>query len=307
MDNELKFAVLIDADNVSEKYIRIILEETSNNGIATYKRIYGDWTSPRMNSWKQVLLNNSIIPIQQYSYTTGKNSTDSAMIIDAMDILYSNTVDGFVIVSSDSDFTRLVARLREAGKQVIGMGETKTPMPFITACNQFKYLDMLYEQKLQEAAAGAEGDTEEENGMAAEEESSAAAEAENVLTAGKPAAERKGARTLLKKKTEKKVSTREERELEKKRQKDLSRVRNALNTIIEKFSDEDNWIFSGKLGDQLSRRMPEFDVRNFGYNKFTAFIKSLGSYEWEERKDVNGQKQIYFRIRKKQSGRDADR
>ncbi|MGN0363581.1 MAG: NYN domain-containing protein [Bilifractor sp.] len=299
MENELKFAVLIDADNVSEKYIRIILEETSNNGIATYKRIYGDWTSPRMNSWKQVLLNNSIIPIQQYSYTTGKNSTDSAMIIDAMDILYSNTVDGFVIVSSDSDFTRLVARLREAGKQVIGMGETKTPMPFITACNQFKYLDMLYEQKLQEAAAGGEGDAEEENVPAAEEE--------NVSSTGKTVSEHKTVRTILKKKPDKRGTTREERELEKKRQKDLSRVRNALNTIIEKFSDEDNWIFSGKLGDQLSRRMPEFDVRNFGYNKFTAFIKSLGSYEWEERKDVNGQKQIYFRIRKKQNGRDTDR
>ena len=105
-----------------------------------------------MKSWKPVLLDNSIIPIQQYSYTTGKNATDSAMIIDAMDILYSNTVDGFCIVSSDSDFTRLVARLREDGKQVIGMGESKTPQPFISACNQFKYLDMLYEQRQQEAA-----------------------------------------------------------------------------------------------------------------------------------------------------------
>ena len=288
MDNELKFAVLIDADNVSEKYIKIILEETSNNGIATYKRIYGDWTSQRMNSWKQVLLNNSIIPIQQYSYTTGKNSTDSAMIIDAMDILYSNTVDGFVIVSSDSDFTRLVARLREAGKQVIGMGETKTPMPFITACNQFKYLDMLYEQKQQEAA-------------------DAEAEAESAAAAEKSLAARKSAKAAAKKKTVRKTKTKEERELEKKRQKDLSRVRNALNTIIEKFSDEDNWIFSGKLGDQLSRRMPEFDVRNFGYNKFTAFIKSLGSYEWEERKDVNGQKQIYFRIRENQNGKENEK
>ena len=290
MENELKFAVLIDADNVSEKYIKIILEETSNNGIATYKRIYGDWTSQRMNSWKQVLLNNSIIPIQQYSYTTGKNSTDSAMIIDAMDILYSNTVDGFVIVSSDSDFTRLVARLREAGMQVIGMGETKTPMPFITACNQFKYLDMLYEQKQQEAA-----DAEAEAEAEAETEAEAAAAAEKSLAA------RKASKAATKKKNVRKTMTKEERELEKTRQKDLSRVRNALNTIIEKFSDEDNWIFSGKLGDQLSRRMPEFDVRNFGYNKFTAFIKSLGSYEWEERKDVNGQKQIYFRIRQSQN------
>lgn len=144
MDTELKFAVLIDADNISDKYIKIILEETANEGVATYKRIYGDWTNPALASWKSVLLDNSIIPMQQYSYTTGKNSTDSAMIIDAMDILYSGTVDGFCIVSSDSDFTRLVARLRESGMQVIGMGENKTPKPFIAACNQFKYLDILY-------------------------------------------------------------------------------------------------------------------------------------------------------------------
>ena len=148
-DMEKKFAVLIDADNIADKYIKIILDETANSGIATYKRIYGDWTSPRLSSWKQVLLNNSIIPIQQYSYTFGKNSTDSAMIIDAMDILYSGTVDGFCIASSDSDFTRLAARLRESGMYVIGMGESKTPKPFISACNQFKYLDILFSNNIQ--------------------------------------------------------------------------------------------------------------------------------------------------------------
>ena len=127
MASDQRFAVLIDADNVSDKYIKIILDEISNDGIATYKRIYGDWTKPALTSWKNVLLDNSILPIQQYNYTTGKNSTDSAMIIDAMDILYSGKVDGFCIVSSDSDFTRLAARLRESGMQVIGMGEEKTP------------------------------------------------------------------------------------------------------------------------------------------------------------------------------------
>ena len=156
METELKFAVLIDADNISDKYIKIILEETANSGIATYKRIYGDWTSPQLASWKSVLLDNSIIPMQQYSYTTGKNATDSAMIIDAMDILYSGHVDGFCLASSDSDFTRLAARLREAGMQVIGMGESKTPQPFISACNQFKYLDLLYEKKQEEAEEAAE-------------------------------------------------------------------------------------------------------------------------------------------------------
>lgn len=143
MDNEKRFAVLIDADNVSEKYIKVILDELSNDGIATYKRIYGDWTNPQLCSWKQALLDNSVTPIQQYAYTTGKNATDSAMIIDAMDILYSGSVEGFCIVSSDSDFTRLAARLREAGMYVVGMGEKKTPKPFIAACNKFTYLDVI--------------------------------------------------------------------------------------------------------------------------------------------------------------------
>lgn len=136
-------AVLIDADNVSDKYIKSIFDEISNHGTPTYKRIYGDWTKPQLGSWKSVLLKYSITPIQQYSYTTGKNATDSALIIDAMDILYSNHVDGFCIVSSDSDFTRLAARLREAGMYVVGMGEKKTPAPFIAACEQFKYLEVL--------------------------------------------------------------------------------------------------------------------------------------------------------------------
>lgn len=143
MENDKKIAVLIDADNVSDKYIKFIFDEISNHGIPTYKRIYGDWTKPQLTSWKAVLLNYSITPIQQYSYTTGKNSTDAALIIDAMDILYSGSVDGFCIVSSDSDFTRLAARLREAGMYVIGMGEKKTPMPFISACEKFKYLEVL--------------------------------------------------------------------------------------------------------------------------------------------------------------------
>lgn len=143
MENDKKIAVLIDADNVSDKYIKFIFDEISNHGTPTYKRIYGDWTKPQLASWKSVLLNYSITPIQQYSYTTGKNSTDSALIIDAMDILYSKNVDGFCIVSSDSDFTKLASRLREAGMYVIGMGEKKTPTPFIAACEKFKYLEVL--------------------------------------------------------------------------------------------------------------------------------------------------------------------
>lgn len=143
MSHDKRFAVLIDADNVAPKFIGSILDELSNEGTITYKRIYGDWTRPDLGAWKKVLLDYSITPIQQYSYTSGKNSTDSAMIIDAMDILYAGKVEGFCIVSSDSDFTRLAARLRESGEYVIGMGEQKTPKPFIAACDKFKYLEVL--------------------------------------------------------------------------------------------------------------------------------------------------------------------
>ncbi len=143
MEKEKRFAVLIDADNVSDKYIKYIFDEVSNHGTPTYRRIYGDWTKPHLSGWKSILLNHSINPIQQYEYTTGKNSTDSALIIDAMDILYSGNVDGFCIVSSDSDFTKLATRLREAGMYVLGMGEQKTPKPFIAACEKFKYLEVL--------------------------------------------------------------------------------------------------------------------------------------------------------------------
>ena len=141
------FALLIDADNVSAKYIKPILTELSRYGNITYKRIYGDWTSTQHSSWKDELLKNSITPIQQFSYTQGKNATDSAMIIDAMDILYANAVDGFCIVSSDSDFTRLVSRLRESGKTVIGMGENKTPEPFRKACDKFTILENLLSEQ----------------------------------------------------------------------------------------------------------------------------------------------------------------
>lgn len=140
---DLRLAVLIDADNVPYSNVKEMLEEIAKNGTPTIKRIYGDWTKPTVSGWKNVLLENAITPVQQYSYTTGKNSSDSALIIDAMDILYSEKVDGFCIVSSDSDFTRLATRLRETGMKVIGIGEKKTPQPFITACDKFIYIEIL--------------------------------------------------------------------------------------------------------------------------------------------------------------------
>ena len=142
-----KIAILIDSDNISSKYVRCICDELAKYGTATYKRIYGNWTDSHGDAWKKVLLEYAITPVQQYNYTTGKNSTDSAMIIDAMDILYSGNVDGFCLVSSDSDFTRLAVRLREAGMLVLGMGEKKTPAPFINACEKFIYLEMLLPEK----------------------------------------------------------------------------------------------------------------------------------------------------------------
>lgn len=271
MENELRFAVLIDADNVSEKYVKIILDETANDGTATTKRIYGDWTSTQMTRWKQVLLENSIIPIQQYSYTTGKNSTDSAMIIDAMDLLYTDRVDGFCIVSSDSDFTRLAARLREAGKKVIGMGESYTPQPFISACDKFKFLDMLYDQRQKEAAEAEQTETDEKK------KASDKPKARNKAAAESEAGER--------------------RKMEKKRAQDLNRVRNILQTIFDKYSDDDDWMITSMVGTQLSKRMPEFDVRNYGYKKLSSFLKSLGICEWEERESSGGQSQLYFRIK----------
>ncbi len=153
--NDLRLAVLIDADNVPYANIKEMLEEITKYGTPTFKRIYADWTKPTVSGWKTVLLENAITPIQQYSYSTGKNSSDSAMIIDAMDILYSGKVDGFCIVSSDSDFTRLAIRLREAGMKVIGFGEKKTLKPFITACDKFIYLEIL---KVEEQAPAGRND-----------------------------------------------------------------------------------------------------------------------------------------------------
>lgn len=264
MEKDLKLAVLIDADNISDKYVKIILDETAKNGIATYKRIYGDWTNTRLVSWKNVLLDNSIMPIQQYSYTTGKNATDAAMIIDAMDILYSGTVGGFCIVSSDSDFTRLVARLREAGMYAIGMGESKTPKPFISACNQFKYLDILLSKEVEESAQKKE-------------------EFDVPKTTAKVIKTKKGIKFNSAKK--------EPEEL--KPQTDLKMIKKAIINLVEECSDDDEWIHSSELRNQLGKRFPDFDVRNFGHSKFSSFIKSLNILDFEQEKNI-----VRFRIKK---------
>lgn len=238
MDKDITFAVLIDADNIASKYAKTILDEIATYGVATYKRIYGDWTNPLLSSWKTTLLDNSIIPMQQYGYTTGKSATDSAMIIDAMDILYSGNVGGFCIVSSDSDFTRLAARLRESGMTVIGMGEVKTPKPFISACNQFKYLDVLFanQKPIEKESKPAKADKRTKQTEAPPEP------ANEILT-------------------------------------NLGTIKNAIASIVDENSDEDGWMFSGDLGNQLAKRYPDFDLRNFGYKKLTPFLESLGLFE----------------------------
>ncbi len=173
VNNELKFAVLIDADNVSYQYIGAVLEEIAKYGAPTFKRLYGDMTNPYLSGWKGVLMKYAITPIQQFGYTVGKNSSDSALIIDAMDILYTGNVDGFCIVSSDSDFTRLATRLREAGKQVLGFGEQKTPDAFIAACNRFTYIEILEHTTL---------DTEDNDGKPSQKNEKKVATRNNTTT-----------------------------------------------------------------------------------------------------------------------------
>lgn len=264
-NDDVRFAVLIDADNVSEKYIKIVLDEVANVGVATYKRIYGDWTSTRLNSWKSCLLDNSITPMQQYGYTVGKNATDSAMIIDAMDILYSGTVDGFAIVSSDSDFTRLATRLRESGMQVIGMGEQKTPKPFISACNQFKYLDLLYAQQQNNETEVVE-DTEDA-----------------VLASTRPEKQHRSRRKPGDTSTMKTLST--------------APVLSAIDAILDIHGDDDGWIDLAWLGNLLVKRLPDFDVRNYGFNRLFPFLKSLDAYEFNEPDGQSGARAIYLRMK----------
>ncbi len=261
MLGDKRFAVLIDADNVSAKYIKYILDEISDYGVATYKRIYGDWTKPSAASWKDVLLENSVTPVQQYGYTVGKNATDSAMIIDAMDILYSGNVEGFCIVSSDSDFTKLSSRLRESGMLVVGMGEKKTPKPFIASCNQFKYLDVLAET--------------ESNSMVLEH------------------SHKKNENNK-----DKKVNIGKEMELETdsankpskspiiadngdspKNMTDIEVIKTTILKMMNEVDEEDQSMNMGELGSRLVKRYPDFDVRNYGDTKLSKFLKKFDFLE----------------------------
>ncbi len=291
MTKEKHYAVLVDAENVSPKYINIIFDEASNYGITTYRRIYGDWTSTRNNGWKSILLYNSITPIQQYSYTDGKNSSDSAMIIDAMDILYTAAVDGFIIVSSDSDFTRLASRLRESGMNVIGMGESKTPGAFISACNSFKYLDILYQNHVAEEEEPVE-----------EDERTTSKQPFNISPKDSNGHVDNDRKRYSFTKNNKKRSSNENHSKQKSKlqpQTKLTTIRRALKTIILENSDDDSWISLANLGNHLSKRFPDFDVRNYGHKKLVTFVQSLGDFEIEHRSiSSDGKtKQLFVRIK----------
>ena len=261
MTEDKRFAVLIDSDNVSDKYIKPLLDELSNDGSITYKRIYGDWTRPDLKSWKSVLLPYSITPIRQYGYTTGKNSTDSAMIIDAMDILYTGNVDGFCLVSSDSDFTRLASRLRESGMFVVGMGEKKTPAPFIAACTKFKFLEVLAQSNLSDETPQAGPDEAAEEPQAAP--LSAATPLEAVITP-------------------------------------LETIKKAIDSIVEETSDDDGWSSLSDIGNILIKRFPDFDVRNYGSPKLTRFVRSLGSFDIRPMSVKNSSTKLIYIRRKEQ-------
>lgn len=257
MLGEKRFAVLIDADNVSAKYIKFILDEISNYGVATYKRIYGDWTKPSAVSWKDVLLENSVTPVQQYGYTVGKNATDSAMIIDAMDILYSGNVEGFCIVSSDSDFTKLASRLRESGMLVVGMGEKKTPKPFIAACNQFKYLDILAETEKKTL------ELEENKGDITEKNEKAEIKKETDSDYSKAP----------------KTPTATENSEAGKNMTELSVIKAAILKMMNEIDEDEQRMNMGELGSRLVKRYPDFDVRNYGDTKLSKFLRKFDFLE----------------------------
>ena len=268
MEKEMKVAVLIDAENISGKYVNVTLSEANSLGNVTYKRIYGDWTSSQMGNWKTVVLDNSIQPIQQYRNVSGKNSSDSSLIIDAMDLLYQGRVGAFCIVSSDSDFTRLASRLRESEMFVLGMGEQKTPRSFISACNKFSYLDLLYAASLEEAAPPAPAE-------------------QTAASGGKK--NRGGKKQSAAPKPPKKEEN----------GSNLDSVRAALRELTEENSNDDGWIYSGKLGFLLSKRFPDFDVRNFGFKKFASFVRSLNCFQTKELADDESEtsKRIYFKLK----------
>jgi hypothetical protein len=260
---ELRLAVLIDADNIPSSGVKGMMEELAKYGTPTFKRIYADWTKPHVSGWKQVLLEHGITPVQQYSYTQGKNSSDSALIIDAMDILYTGRVDGFCIVSSDSDFTRLATRLREAGMKVFGIGEKKTPVPFISACDKFIYLEILKKN------AGAKP---------------------------QPATPRKRSEPALPEANHP-VTAHHESHYETVSSVDPALVK-LLSDSINDLANESGWANMGGLGTLLLKKQPDFDPRNYGFGKLLSLLKSIPEIEINQRKSAKSNStHTYVRVK----------
>lgn len=250
-DNKFNIAVLIDGDNAQAKLIKEILEEVSKYGKATIRRIYGDWTTPQMNSWKEMINLHSFNPIQKFSYTTGKNSTDSSLIIDAMDILHSDSVDGFCIVSSDSDYTGLAKRIREEGLFVMGIGRRITPKAFVQSCEIFTFAENLgpdtEEEKSSSRRSGKTSSNTSKQGSNRTEDS----KKEEIL---------KEAPTL-----------------------DL----NLIDKAFEISSDEEEEIHIAKIGASLRKIDPSFDPRSYGFRNLTELFRSLKKYQ-VMKNEVNG-------------------
>lgn len=265
-ERDLRLAVLIDADNAPRSALGDVMAEVAVYGTPTIKRIYGDWTTPNLASWKPLLLENAITPVQQYGYTTGKNSTDSAMIIDAMDILYTGQVDGFVLVSSDSDFTRLAIRLREAGKKVYGMGEKKTPNPFIVACDKFVYIEVIRSAAQQERA-----------------EEAAREEPKEPPKPARRAARKKGAEAAPPPAPEAEPPSRVPKE-----------IIPLLADSVEMLADEDGYAPLGEVANLLVRKKRDFDPRNFGFSKLSKLVKALPRFEVDVRQGGQSNMKHFF-------------
>lgn len=290
---EERYALLIDAENVSAKYIKPILDELSKYGNVTYKRIYGDWTKSQSASWKEVLLQNSITPIQQFSYTYGKNATDSAMIIDAMDMLYTNDLEGFCLVSSDSDFTKLASRLRESGRTVIGMGESKTPTPFRKACDIFTELELLLDDikdgKKNEVTKGQIDEsvikiiTENQNN----DKETGLGEVGSRLVKLYPDFDvRRYGYSLLSKflETFPKLKLKQDgTQVTVMLYEDKSKKEMLEEFIVQQIKDSGvQGILLGTLGNRIHNKFKDFKVRDYGYSQFKQYVQSLHNVEVEE-------------------------
>jgi hypothetical protein len=264
-DAQKRLAVLIDADNAPASIVEGLFEEIAKFGVASVKRIYGDWTKPNLGSWKKVLLEHSIQPIQQFAYTRGKNATDSALIIDAMDLLYTGRFDGFCLVSSDSDFTRLAARLREEGLTVYGFGEEKTPSPFVSACDKFIYTEILRADADQAAEA-------------ADEQPSNGDRSKTIASDSAPAEPAKAAT----------------------RKKPQKVPVDFIAKLIDDIDDEDGWVELGVLGQNISKLRPAFDARLYGFKKLSELIKGQAKrFELQVRgSSATGGEALYVRNRK---------